>query len=89
MPDQVTAVLPTFNRAGAIERNLDSFLGLEGVSEVLIVDDGSIDRTPDVLAAITDPRVRVIRLEHNSGQPTARNTGCARRDGRLGALRRG
>ena len=76
MPDQVTVVLPTFNRAGALERNLDSLLGLEGVSEILIVDDGSIDRTPTVLAEITDPRVRVIRLEHNSGQPTARNTGA-------------
>jgi GT2 family glycosyltransferase len=76
MPDRIAIVLPTFNRAGALERNLDSLLSIDGVSEILIVDDGSVDRTPAALRAISDPRVRVIRHERNRGQAAARNTGA-------------
>jgi glycosyltransferase involved in cell wall biosynthesis len=76
MPDQITIVLPTYNRAAALERNLDSLLAIGGVSEILIVDDGSVDRTPAVLDAISDPRVRSVRHERNRGQAAARNTGA-------------
>jgi glycosyltransferase involved in cell wall biosynthesis len=80
MSDRVTIVLPTFNRAGALERNLDSLLAVEGVSEILIVDDGSADRTPAALTLISDPRVRVLRHERNRGQAAARNTGVLAAD---------
>jgi hypothetical protein len=46
--------------------------------EFLIVDDGSTDTTPDILAeyAIKDPRIRIIRLEHG-GIVRALNLGVA------------
>lgn len=42
--------------------------------EVVVVDDGSTDRTPDILREISDERLTVIRQE-NAGQGLARNRG--------------
>ena len=72
----VTAILPTYERAAALRVTLPRFLALRGIAEVIVVDDGSTDDTPAVLAAIDDPRLRVIRHATNRGSPAARNTGA-------------
>jgi glycosyltransferase involved in cell wall biosynthesis len=46
----------------------------ELVSEVIIVNDGSIDRTESLLSEITDERVKVIN-KVNTGLPDSRNIG--------------
>ena len=43
--------------------------------EVLVVDDASTDATAECLAGVTDPRVRVLRLDHPHGAGGARNAG--------------
>jgi polyisoprenyl-phosphate glycosyltransferase len=51
---------------------------LEGIPfEMILVDDGSTDRTPQLLAelAARDPRVRVIHLSRNFGHQTALTAG--------------
>ena len=40
--------------------------------EMVVVDDGSADETPEILAGFTDPRIRVIRTE-GLGRAVARN----------------
>ena len=57
---------------------LRSALQQEGVSvEVIVVDEASTDDTPSVLAALSDPRVRVVRHESPRGVSCARNRGAA------------
>jgi len=75
-PD-ITVVMCTYNRADVIERTLRAVLRQEGPSlEIVVVDDGSTDATPKVLAAIDDDRLRVLR-QQNAGMSLARNAGLA------------
>lgn len=46
-----------------------------GDFELIVVDDASTDATPSLLAAVTDPRLRVLRLPQNRGAAGARNEG--------------
>ncbi len=68
-------VLPTYNRAAALGVNLGGFLAVEGIEEIVVVNDGSGDDTSAVLAAQDDSRLRVVTLERNGGQQHARNVG--------------
>ncbi|MCZ7589014.1 MAG: glycosyltransferase [Gaiella sp.] len=43
--------------------------------ELVVVDDGSTDETPDVLASVGDPRLRVVRSERRRGLAGALNLG--------------
>ena len=67
-----------FLSAVSIERALDSVVeqGREDV-ETLCIDDGSPDSSAEIVLrrAEADPCIRLLRLERNSGQGVARNTG--------------
>ena len=61
-----------------LARALASVLGQEGVTlEVVIVDEGSTDETPERLAAVADDRVRVLRNDAPTGVANARNRGIS------------
>jgi glycosyltransferase involved in cell wall biosynthesis len=73
-PPLVSCIVPVFNGALYLRDALDSALRQTYAAlEVIAVDDGSTDGTPDILRAY-GARVRVIRQE-NAGPATARNAG--------------
>lgn len=80
---EVSVVIPTHNRWNLLStRALRSALMQEDVEhEVIVVDDGSVDETPERLAEIDDPRVTVIRHEPGRGVARARNAGIDRARG--------
>ena len=74
-------VIPMFNEEENIERLyaevklvLDN---MERTSEIILIDDGSTDRTFDILKFVhtSDPRVRVVRLRRNFGQSAGFSAG--------------
>lgn len=75
--DDITLVVPTYNRAAALRLNLPSMLAMRDIAEVIVVDDGSTDDTPAVCEQFVDERLTIIRHETNRGVPVARNTGLA------------
>jgi glycosyltransferase involved in cell wall biosynthesis len=74
-PYGISLVLPTFNRAEALRRNLDAMLALAGVDEVIVVNDGSTDDTVEACAEFDDERLKLVSHPRNLGLPSARNTG--------------
>jgi hypothetical protein len=80
---QVSVVIPTRDRWPLLSRNaLPSALGQLGVElEVVIVDDGSSDETPQRLADISDPRVRSVRVDPARRPKLVRTTAHARNRG--------
>lgn len=77
----VSVVVPLYNEEDNVEdlhRELTAALArLERPYEILLVDDGSKDRTLERVSAIEqrDPRVRVLRLRRNFGQTAAFSAG--------------
>jgi glycosyltransferase involved in cell wall biosynthesis len=75
---EVSVVIPTRDRSALLFTTLRGALAQEGVEhEVIVVDDGSDDETPDRLAAVGDRRLRVVRHERSRGVAAARNSGIA------------
>ena len=72
----VTVYLPTRNRSTLVAEAIDSVLNQTLTDfELIVVDDGSVDGTPELLRskAVTDPRIRILRNEVSLGAPAARN----------------
>ena len=74
----LTVIIPTYNRAGDLRRCLDA-LALQTAPpesfEVVVVDDGSTDDTPGLLASYAAPYRLVVQRQANRGQTSARNRG--------------
>lgn len=72
----VSVVIPTCNRADLLRRAIDSVRNQTYKEiEIIVVDDASSDGTPEVVAHISDDRLRYLRHERNRGGAATRNTG--------------
>lgn len=78
----VSVVLPVFNGARYVGLSIESVLGQTFPEfELIVVDDGSTDQTPAILARYSgDSRIRVVRQE-NRKLPAALNAGFAQASG--------
>lgn len=83
----LSIVIPCYNEKSTIVPLLKRVLGAnlpEKVErEVIVVDDCSTDGTHDMLAGVTDPRVKALRHEKNQGKGAALRTGFARAAGEV------
>ena len=78
---KISVIIPTYNRCNTIERAVRSVLiQTYGELEVIVVDDGSTDRTEEIIRGIEDSRVKYYKKE-NGGVSSARNTGVRYADG--------
>lgn len=76
----ISIILPTHNRADLLPGAVESVLAQTMEDwELLLVDDGSTDDTPEVIRAFTkqDPRIRSFRNDPNIRLPRALNRGFA------------
>jgi glycosyltransferase involved in cell wall biosynthesis len=77
---KLTLIVPAFNEERTIETVLNRiFQFLPDVHEVLVIDDASVDRTPEVCHeyVVRDERVKLYRHKTNLGKTAALRTGFA------------
>lgn len=76
----ISVIMPTYNGSMSIERAIRSVIGQTFRDwELIVMDDCSIDSTPDIVRAMAavDSRIRLLRLSSNMGQGAARLQGVA------------
>ena len=73
-----SVIMPLYNKAPYVRKAVESVMGQTYTDwELVIVDNGSTDGSGEVVAEITDSRIRVVRLAENMGPGAARNYGVA------------
>jgi Glycosyl transferase family 2 len=83
----VTALIDTYNQEAFIEKAIDSVLQQDfpaAETEILVVDDGSTDRTPELVRKFA-PRVRILS-KANGGQASAFNAAIPEAQGAIVAF---
>lgn len=72
----ISVIIPTYNRENLIEKCIKSVLEQTyQPTEIIVVDDGSTDKTIDVINKMSSPIIRVIIGGKNRGAQAARNIG--------------
>lgn len=82
----VSVMMPAYNAEKYIGLAIESVLAQSYSNwELIIVDDGSIDRTGEIATQYQDPRIQIIR-QPNGGESEARNTALKHMQGSLVAF---
>jgi glycosyltransferase involved in cell wall biosynthesis len=82
-PPLVSVVLAARDARATIGQAIASVLGQTlGDLELVVVDDGSVDGTGDLLRGVDDPRLRVVRNDEALGLAGALNVGLGEARGR-------
>jgi GT2 family glycosyltransferase len=74
----ISLVVPSHNRADALRTNLPDMLRLEGLLEIIVViERHTSDESPQVVEALGDERLTLIRNPGPPGLSASRNAGVA------------
>lgn len=72
---RLTCIIPAYNEAARIGAVLQAVLGHPMIDQVLVIDDGSVDATSQVVRGY--PQARLITLAQNGGKTAALARGFA------------
>ena len=86
----ISVIVPVFNEVRTVRAVIDRLLQIElpVAREILVVDDGSVDGTREVLAGVTNDQlpVTVLLAERNGGKGSAIRRGLERASGTIVAI---
>jgi glycosyltransferase involved in cell wall biosynthesis len=85
----ISIVVPVFNEAGTVAAVIDRLLSIDlpAPREIIVINDGSSDRTREVLDTLPPtPQVEIVHVEHNRGKGHAVRLGLSRARGTIIAI---
>jgi glycosyltransferase involved in cell wall biosynthesis len=84
-PELLSIIVPVYNEQQFVEAAVRRVLEQNWRMEVIIVDDGSSDGTPEIVARLAEefPEVLVLTHDKNSGKGAALRTGFAQATGEI------
>ena len=71
----LTVIMPCYNEISSIVECVKNVLDSPYVAELIIIDDGSLDGTREILSEMSDERIHIIFHATNSGKGAALRTG--------------
>lgn len=77
--EEVSIIIPAYNRLGTLRRVLPTYLNQEGVLEIIVVDDHGTDGTERFIKHLmgSEPKVKYWKNDRNLGLPGNRNMGVS------------
>lgn len=80
---QLSVILPCYNAAEFLQEAISSILTQTFPDfELIIINDGSTDSSPEIISKQTDPRIRVLQNEKNLGLIKTLNRGIGAANGK-------
>ena len=71
MNKEIFIIVPVFNEENTIFEVLTDLLNSYEQAEIIVVDDGSIDNTPEIISKIENKNLTKLKNLHNSGKGSA------------------
>lgn len=71
----VSIIIPAYNEENKIIKTLENIVDIDEINEILVVDDGSSDNTFEFAKKVKSEKIKLHKLEKNSGKGYALNFG--------------
>lgn len=76
---RISVLIAAYNEEGSIRKKIEQTLALDYPAdkiEILVLSDGSTDRTDEIVNGFADPRVRLLRAPQRKGKTSVQNLGA-------------
>lgn len=83
---KISVLIAAYNEETGIQKKIEQTLTLEyppDKMEIIVLSDGSTDRTDEIVKSFTDPRVRLFRAPQRMGKTNAQNLGVETAQGEV------
>ncbi|MBQ8998099.1 MAG: glycosyltransferase family 2 protein [Clostridium sp.] len=75
MNPYISIIIPAYNEEDKIKDTLESIKSIETISQIIVVDDGSSDKTTEKASQVQSEKIKVFTLDKNKGKGFALNYG--------------
>ena len=75
MNPYISIIIPAYNEEDKIKDTLENIKDINEINEILVIDDGSSDKTTEIANSIESEKIKVITLDKNRGKGYALNYG--------------
>jgi glycosyltransferase involved in cell wall biosynthesis len=75
MNPYISIIIPAYNEEDKIKDTLESIKSIETINQIIVVDDGSSDKTTEKASQVQSEKIKVFTLDKNKGKGFALNYG--------------